>query len=115
MYLPNVYEPGKTALRIRYALTTILRDRATNEGAFHVCFQMEDRGTVVRTILARGLRNRRIRTALERSHLIDINAWLMDYPDLLEAYWQGPSGGVAKRMDVNPSDGVTQRRGHDRS
>lgn len=90
MYLSTLYEPGKTAHRIRYALTTILRDRLANEGAFNICFELEDREMVIRTILARGLRNRNTRTALERSHLVDINAWLMNYPDLLEAYWKGP-------------------------
>jgi len=93
MYLSILYEPGATAYRIRYALATILRDRTANEGAFSVCFQMEDRDTVIRTILARGLRSPRTRMALERSHLIDINEWLMNYPDLLEAYWEEQRSG----------------------
>lgn len=87
MYLPGLYEPGATAHRVRYALATLLRDRIVNEGAFNVCFQMEDRETVIRTILLRGLRSRKTRKALEGSHLIDINAWLMQHPDLLTAYW----------------------------
>lgn len=97
MYLRSLYEPGATAHRVRYALTTICRDRTVNEGAFNLCFQMEDRDTVIRTILLRGLRSRNIRTALERSHLIDINSWLMQFPDLLEAYWEVDPGEPSSR------------------
>lgn len=86
MYLSRVYEPGATAYRVRYAITSILRDRAVNEGAFNVCFEMEDEEAVIRTILRRGLRNPRLRTALERSHLIDVTHWLARYPDLAEVY-----------------------------
>jgi hypothetical protein len=86
MYLPRVYESGATSLRIRYAIATILRDRLVNEGAFRVCFEMGDEDLVIRTILRRGLRNARLRAALERSHLIDVTRWLARYPDLAEAY-----------------------------
>jgi hypothetical protein len=86
MYLAKVYEPGATAHRIRYAIANILRDRIVNEGAFRVCFEMGDEDTVMRTILRRGLRNPRLRIALERSHLIDLTHWLARYPDLAEAY-----------------------------
>lgn len=64
----------------------ILRDRVVNEGAFRVCFEMGDQDQVVKTILRRGLKNPRLRTALERSHLIDLTLWLRPYPDLAEAY-----------------------------
>lgn len=86
MYLPRVYESGASSHRVRYAVATIVRDRLVNEGAFRVCFEMGDEDLVIRTILRRGLRNRRLRTALERSHLIDLNRWLVRYPDMAEAY-----------------------------
>lgn len=87
MYLSKVYEPGATAHRIRYAIANILRDRVVNEGAFKVCFEMGDEDIVTRAILRRGLRNPRLRVALERSHLIDLTHWLARYPDVAEAYY----------------------------
>jgi hypothetical protein len=86
MYLSRIYESGATSHRIRYAITNILRDRLVNEGAFRVCFEMDDEDAVMRTILRRGLRNPRLRVALERSHLIDLTHWLARYPDIAEAY-----------------------------
>lgn len=86
MYLSRVYEAGATSHRIRYAIDNILRDRVVNEGAFRVCFEMGDEDVVMGAILRRGLRNPRLRMALERSHLIDLTHWLARYPDLAEAY-----------------------------
>lgn len=86
IYLSRVYEDGATRHRVRYAISNILRDRVVNEGAFRVCFEMGDQDLVVRTILRRGLKNPRLRAALERSHLIDLTLWLRPYPDLAEAY-----------------------------
>lgn len=86
MYLPKVYESGACSHRIRYAIDTIMRDRLVNEGAFRVCFEMGDEGLVIETILRRGLINPRLRDALERSHLIELNRWFQAYPDLAEAY-----------------------------
>jgi len=87
MYLSKIYERGATAYRIRYAVSNILRDRLVNEGAFRVCFEMDDEDAVIRTILLRGLRNQRLRVALERSHLVDLTHWLARYPDIAEAYF----------------------------
>jgi hypothetical protein len=87
MLLERAYKPGELAFRVRYAIAAILRDRVVNEGAFRNCFEMEDADQVVRTILRRGLKNPKLRTALERSHLIDITKWLLRYPDLAEAYY----------------------------
>ena len=86
MYLTKVYEPGAREHRVRYAITNILRDRVVNEGAFRVCFEMEDDDEMVRTILRRGLKNSKLRAALEQSHLIDLTHWLGRFPDLAEAY-----------------------------
>jgi hypothetical protein len=86
MYLKKVYEPGASEYRVRYAIATILRDRTVNEGAFRVCFEMEDESAVIRAILCRGLKNMRLRAALERSHLINLTHWLARWPDLAEAY-----------------------------
>lgn len=86
MYLAKIYEPAAREHRIRYAIASILRDRVVNEGAFNVCFEMGDEDAVIRTILRRGLRNLRLRTALEGSHLINLTHWLARYPDLAEAY-----------------------------
>ncbi len=57
-----------------------------NEGAFNCCFEMGDEDEVKRIILRRGLRNRKLRSALERSHLVSLTHWLAHYPDLAEAY-----------------------------
>lgn len=86
MYLPKVYNPAAGAYRVRYALATILRDRVVNEGAFNTCFQMDDADDVICTILRRGLRNPKLRTALERSHLINLAQWLAPRPEFSEAY-----------------------------
>jgi cystathionine beta-lyase/cystathionine gamma-synthase len=87
MYLAKIYDPGAREHRVRYAITSILRDRVVNEGAFKVCFDMGDEDAVIRTILRRGLRNLKLRTALERSHLINLTHWFTRYPDLAEAYY----------------------------
>jgi hypothetical protein len=86
MYLAKVYDPAARDHRVRYAIANILRDRVVNEGAFRVCFEMEDENEVIRTILRRGLRNPKLRTALEQSHLINLTYWLMLSPDLAEVY-----------------------------
>ena len=104
MYLSKVYEPEAATHRIRYAITNILRDRVVNEGAFKGCFQMDDADAVVRAILRRGLKNPRLRVALERSHLIDLMHWLAQFPDLAEAYFatggSGPDDDVLNRPNL---------------
>lgn len=86
MYLPRIYEPKARAYRVRYAISTILRDRVVNEGALQCCFEMGDEEEVIRTILRRGLKNPKLRTALENSHVVSLRQWLTPYPELLEAY-----------------------------
>lgn len=61
-------------------------DYVVNEGAFQVCFEMEDEEEVIRAILKRGLRNSKLRADMERSHLINLFEWLRRFPDLAEAY-----------------------------
>lgn len=86
MYLKKLYEPGASEHRIRYAIATLLRDYVVNEGAFQVCFEMEDEEKVIHTILRRGLKNPALRAALEGSHLINLTLWLNRFPDMEEAY-----------------------------
>lgn len=86
MYRRKLYDPGERMYRVRYAIATILRDRLVNEGAFNCCFEMGDEDDVKRVILRRGLKNPKLRAALERSHLINLTHWLASYPDLAEAY-----------------------------
>ena len=86
MYLPRVYDPAAHSYRIRYAIASILRDRVVNEGAFNTCFQMDDAEAVIQAILRRGLKNPNLRTALERSHLINLTQWLAPRPEFWEAY-----------------------------
>ncbi len=86
MYLPKVYDPAARTYRVRYAIANILRDRVTNEGAFNTCFEMNDAEEVICTILRRGLKNPRLRTALERSHLVNLAQWLAPRPEFHEAY-----------------------------
>lgn len=87
MYMAKVYDPEARAYRVRYAIVNILRDRVVNEGAFRVCFEMDEEDAVVRAILARALKNAKLRTALERSHLVDLAHWLARHPDLAESYY----------------------------
>jgi hypothetical protein len=91
MYRARLYDPEAHSYRIRYAIATILRDRIANEGAFKVCFEMLDEEEVIRAILSRGLKNRRLRAALEGSHIINLAQWLSRYPELAEAYWTSSS------------------------
>lgn len=86
MYLSKIYDPGACAYRLRYAIANIMRDRVVNEGAFTTCFEMDADGEVVRAILHRGLKNPKLRAALEKSHLIDLSHWLTLHPDYSEAY-----------------------------
>lgn len=97
MHCQRVYDLAARDYRVRYAITVILRDRVTNEGAFNCCFEMGDEDEVRRTILRRGLKNKRLRDALERSHLIDITHWLARYPDLAEAYYADPPSTSNRR------------------
>jgi hypothetical protein len=87
MYLQKVFDPGARAYRVRYAVVNILRDRVVNEGAFKNCLEMEDADEVVRAILRRGLKNPKLRTALARTHIVNLNHWLSSYPEFAEAYY----------------------------
>jgi hypothetical protein len=87
MYLPKVYDPAARGYRVRYAIASILRDKVKNEGAFNTCFEMEDANEVICTILRRGLRNPRLRSALERSHLVNLAQWLASRPEFSEAFY----------------------------
>lgn len=86
MYVARLYDKGATAYRIRYATRAILRDRLSNEGAFKLCFEMEDEDEVIVGILQRGAKNPRLRRALERSHLVNLAMWLFPRPELAELY-----------------------------
>jgi hypothetical protein len=87
MYLPKVFDPTAHAYRVRYAIANILRDRAPHEGAFTNCFEMEDGEEVILDILRRGLKNRKLRAALQGSHLINLTDWLIRHPKYSEAYY----------------------------
>jgi len=87
MYIAKLYDPEARAYRVRYAIRNILRDRIVNEGAFKVCFEMLDEEEVIRAILSRGLKYPKLRSALERSHIVDLTHWLARFPDLAEAYY----------------------------
>lgn len=86
MYLPRMYEPEEFDYRLRYAVRTILRDRIVDEGLFNTCFEMGDGEEIIQTILRRGLKNSRLRIALEGSHLINLNTWLTQYPAFAMKY-----------------------------
>jgi hypothetical protein len=87
MYLPKIYARAAHSYRVRYAISTILRDRIVNEGAFQTCFEMEDGDEVIRAILRRGLKNPRLRAALETSHLVNLTRWLVLNPEYAEPYY----------------------------
>lgn len=86
MYLSKIYDPGALAYRVRYAIANIMRDRIVNEGAFNACFEMDGEDEVVCAILRRGLKNPKLRAALEGSHLINLTHWLIFHPEYSEAY-----------------------------
>jgi hypothetical protein len=99
--------------RVRYAIATILRDRVVNEGAFKCCFEMGDEDKVIRAILRRGLKNPRLRSALEKSHLVNITHWLPRFPDLAEAYFatdEQAFGSVDNRTERK--NGINSKRTH---
>ena len=110
MYLRGIYEPEAQAARVRYAITNILRDRLVNEGAFKVCFEMGDEEAVTRSILRRGLKNLRLRAALERSHLVDLTHWLARYPDFAEKYHVSKSSDGQCALYVARYSKSTSRR-----
>jgi hypothetical protein len=82
----RIYQLDAYEYRLRYAVRTILRDRIVNEGTFNNCFEMGDGDRIVLAILRRGLKNAKLRTALEGSHLVDLNAWLVRYPEFVVRY-----------------------------
>ena len=86
MYLPKIYDPESRGYRVRYAIANILRDRVVNEGAFNTCFEMDGDDEVMCAILRRGLKNQKLRVALEKSHLISLTHWLILHPEFTEAY-----------------------------
>lgn len=92
MYLPKIYDPGARAYRVRYAIANILRDRVVNEGAFKACFEMDGDDEVMCVILRRGLKNPRLRTALEKSRLISLTYWFILHPEFAEAYHANKTG-----------------------
>jgi hypothetical protein len=91
MYRAKLYDLEARSYRIRYAIATILRDRIVNEGAFNACFEMLDEKEVIRAILSRGLKSRKLLTALEQSHVVNLTHWLLRFPDLAEAYCRSDS------------------------
>ena len=94
MYLPKIYDPGARAYRVRYAIKNIMRDRVVNEGAFKACFEMDGEDEVVCAILRRGLKNLKLRAALEKSHIVNLTHWLILHPEYSEAYQRrGPLTG----------------------
>jgi hypothetical protein len=83
----RLYEASARDYRVRYAIRCIMRDRTSDEGAFKVCFEMEDEELIIRIILRRGLGNPKLRSALERSHLIDLTHWLQRFLEFSESYY----------------------------
>ena len=113
-YLPKLYEPSAGRHRIRYAIASILRDRLVNEGAFRVCFEMEDENRVIRAILQQGLKNPELRVALEHSHLVDLTRWLQRFPDI-EAAWDAINPEAVSHKSAartNEKHSRTQRERH---
>jgi hypothetical protein len=86
MYLTRIYEPGQYEYRLRYVIASILRDRIANEGAFKTCFEMEDGQEIIVAILRRGLRDEKLRRALEGSHIVSLVDWLVCYPQFAMKY-----------------------------
>jgi hypothetical protein len=49
---------------------------------------MEDGEQIIVTILQRGLKDCRLRAALEGSHLVNVHEWLMQHPELAARYYE---------------------------
>lgn len=103
----KIFDPAAREYRVRYVTRTILRDRIGNEAAFRNCLEMEDADEVIQIILRRGLRNQKLRAALHRSHLINLDQWLRGYPSLSEAYYF-PEQATAP---VKQSTGTAAKKG----
>jgi hypothetical protein len=86
MYLPRIYALEEFDYRLRYAIRAILRDSIADEALFNNCFEMGDGERIIVAILRRGLKNPKLRIALERSHLINLNLWLARYPEVAMKY-----------------------------
>jgi hypothetical protein len=85
-YLSKIYDLAEYDYRLRYAIRTIVRDRIANEGAFKSCFEMGDGEEIILAILRRGLKNPKLRGSLESSHFVNLNQWLLRYPEFAMAY-----------------------------
>jgi hypothetical protein len=99
----KIFDPAAREYRVRYVIRTILRDRIGNEAAFRNCLEMADADQVMQIILRRGLKNQKLRTALHRSHLINLDQWLRRRPAFSEAYYfpEEVGSGVPKSTGVN--------------
>jgi hypothetical protein len=98
MYLTKIYDPAACIYRVRHAIANILRDRVVNEGVFHCCFEMGDEDEVIGVILRRGLKNPKLRAALENNHLVNLTHWLARYPELAEAYYASQTQAPNQNM-----------------
>ncbi len=102
----KIFDPAAREYRVRYVIRTILRDRIGNEAAFRNCLEMADADQVIQIILRRGLKSQKLRTALHRSHLINLDQWLRRRPAFSEAYYFPEEVGPG----VPKSTGVNERR-----
>jgi hypothetical protein len=111
MYLSKIYDPGAFVYRVRYAIANIMRDRIVNEGAFKLCFEMDGNDEVVRTILRRGLKNPKLRAALEESRLINLTRWLILHPEYSEAYHRRTISLTKKNVEphISPPARTTRK------
>ena len=102
----KIFDPAACEYRVRYVIRSILRDRIGNEAAFRNCLEMADADQVIQIILRRGLKNQKLRIALHRSHLINLDEWLRGRPAFSEAYYFPEE----VRTGVPKSTGVDERR-----
>lgn len=108
--LQKILDPGVREHRARYAIATILRDRIVNEGAFKNCLEIEDGNAVLHIVLRRGLKNPRLRAALQGSHLINLNQWLVIHPGFAEAYYAPGQSALLEREPQRKRRKVGARR-----
>lgn len=101
----KIFDPAAREHRVRYITRAILRDRIGNEAAFRNCLEMEDGAEVIQIVLRRGLKNKKLRAALQRSHLINLDQWLHGNPALSEAYYFPESATVGAREAASESHG----------
>jgi hypothetical protein len=100
MYTPRLHDFSAQSIRLRYAVTTVLRDRVVNDGKLKNFFEMEDAAEVTTAVLKRGPKKAPLRAILESSQLVNLTSWLTLHAELPEAYYRLDQGSSVQRAET---------------